>query len=65
MGNYSTDQYINVGLYLVGVTVLFAVIFIFSTWLTNKSMKKELHRNKINTTIKNNNKQKQWFYDVA
>jgi cytochrome bd-type quinol oxidase subunit 2 len=64
MGNYSADQYINVIVYLVGVTVLFAVIFIFSAWLTNKSMKKELHINKIKSTRKNN-KQKQWFFDVA
>jgi uncharacterized protein YneF (UPF0154 family) len=64
MGNYSADQYISVGIYLVGVTVLFAVIFMFSAWLTNKSMKKELHRNKIKS-IRKNNKQKQWFFDVA
>jgi NADH:ubiquinone oxidoreductase subunit 3 (subunit A) len=60
---YSLSQYISVGLYMIGMILLFVGIFILSMWLNNKLFKK--NKNKIYSIKNKSNKQKQWFYDVA
>lgn len=59
---YPISQWVSVGVYLVGMTVLFIGIGLFSAWLDNKLFN---NKNKLYKTKKKNMKQKQWFYDVA
>jgi hypothetical protein len=61
--SYSLDQYINVGLYMVGMVLLFIGIGFIAKWLDNKLFGKS--ENKIYSIRKRNNKEKKWFYDVA
>lgn len=59
---YPLSQWYSVGVYIVGVIVLFVVIGLFCTWLDNKLFN---NKNKIYVTRNINNKKKQWFHDVA
>lgn len=60
-GNYNLDQYISVGIYMIGMAILFAIIGLFSAYLTNKYFKK----NKLYQVKKKSKRKKKWFYDVA
>lgn len=55
------SQWIDLGIYMVGITMLFIFTGLFSVYLTNKYFNKnKLYKNK-----KKPIKKKQWFYDVA
>jgi hypothetical protein len=56
------DQYVSVGVYMIGMIILFGGVYLFSSWLENKMFS---NKNKIYKSKKKNNKEKKWFYDVA
>ena len=58
---YPTSQWIELGIYIVGVTILFIGAGLFSAYLSNKYFRdNKLYKNK-----KKSIKEKKWFYDVA
>ncbi|NRU52457.1 hypothetical protein [Clostridium beijerinckii] len=58
---YPISQWVSIGVYLISIVILFAVICLFSAYLTNTYFKE----NKIKVSRKRAAKEKKWFYDVA
>jgi hypothetical protein len=65
---YLTSQWLDVGLYMIGMTVLFTGIYLVSTIGANYLHKEELRRNKLKVLKENRRKKsdkKKYFIDVA
>jgi len=57
----TASQWIDLGIYMVGMIILFVFVGLSSLYLTNKYFNKnKLYKNKKKTV-----REKKWFYDVA
>lgn len=59
---YLISQWVSLGVYMVGIIILFTGVCIASVWINNKLFNK---KNKLYISKKKSVKDKQWFYDVA